>query len=210
MGSRHTDTAAVTSTNSDSLRGCLKRWDPGQAAQHTGHRDVNPCSRGFTQPLVLAPGSVPLSSAEAVRGKHVAAGAGGSRATRFLGPLACRRCREALTGGIAPPCYSTAWRRPGQHAPCQQQPQGRRPLCDACEILSYRSREAPFFRGLDALADDRRAGAGPAAHGLTGPVPQGVMRPLPGSASSPSTEVMASPGRQVMAASSKNIRSGST
>ena len=151
--------------------------------------------------------------------KYVAAGVGAptpDSSHPFLRPTApaCRhrhrRPKLPLTGDIAPPCPSTpAWRRPGPECwpdapPLPTTAPGYRPLCDVCAPLPsclHRNLLAPLFRSLYRLAvDDRCAGAGPAALGLTGPGSQGIMRSLPGSVPAPSTEVMegGAPGWQVM------------
>ena len=66
--------------------------------------------------------------------------------------------------------------------------------CDACGLSpSYRhhSREAPFFRRLDALAIyDRCARTRLSSIGYAHPVAQGFMDSLPGSVLSPSAEVV--------------------
>ena len=94
------------------LRGCLKRWDPGQAAQHqSGHRDVNPCSRGFTQPLIVL-AQTPLQVQPAEGAFHYPAPRQylenmllrgpahqlQTPATRFLGPLH----QLAAVGSVGP------------------------------------------------------------------------------------------------------------
>ena len=95
-----------------SLTGCLKRWDPGQAAQHqSGHRDVNPCSRGFTQPLIVL-AQTPLQVQPAEGAFHYPAPRQylenmllrgpahqlQTPATRFLGPLH----QLAAVGSVGP------------------------------------------------------------------------------------------------------------
>ena len=69
-----------------------------------------------------------------------------------------------------------------------------RQRCDACgPSSSYRhhSREAPFFRRLDALAiNDSCAGTRLSSISYSHPVAQGFMDPLPGSVLSPGAEVV--------------------
>ena len=161
----------------------------------------------------------PLSSAEAVSGSYVAAGVGGPTPDsshplpRPTAPACRRRPRRPklpLTGNMAPPYpLIPAWLRPDPECwpdapPLPTTAPGYRPLCGACApspSCPHRSLLAPLFGSLHRLAvDDRCAGAGTAALGLTGLGPQGVVRPLPGSVPAPSTEVMegSAPGWQVM------------
>ena len=211
---------AQASVNSESLRGCLISWGPGQAAQHeSGHGSVDPGLRSFRQTLIiLAQTPLQVQPAEGAF-HHPAPGQylesmllpGPAHqlqipATHFLGPLHQLAAvgpvgpKLPLTGDIAPADAPTpAWRRPGLEC-CPDAPPlpatapGYRPLCGACApspSCPHRNPWAPLFGSLYRLAvDDRCAGAGLAALGLTGPGPQGVMRSLPGSVPAPSAEVM--------------------